>query len=121
MASAEYISGAMASTINLSKKRIPFRSIETWEYYLGERCLRQFGFPCRVPNDPPQTMRGIWKGQDDDIWNGISAENLVNQSLEYSSWFATASVGGILNVNPFLGGVNIAEQVLSQWMVGYNI
>ncbi|KAL8132165.1 hypothetical protein AgCh_007888 [Apium graveolens] len=115
LASAEYISGAVVSTINLAKKRIPFRSIETWEYYLGERCLRQFGFPCRVPNDPPRMMYGIWEGQNDDIWNGILAENLVNQSLEYPSWFATASVGRILNVNPFLGGVNIAEKVLRQW------
>ncbi|KAK1404627.1 hypothetical protein POM88_004232 [Heracleum sosnowskyi] len=115
LASADYISGPMASTVNLAKKRIPFRSIETWEYYLGERCLRQFGFPRQVPNDPPQMMHGIRECQNDDIWNGISAENLVNQSLEYSSWFATASVGGILNVNPFLGGVNIAEKVLRQW------
>lgn len=143
VASVEYRSHAMESTINLAKKRIPFRGIETWEYYLGERCLRQFGFPCRVPNDPPQLMHGTWEGllqnqdndegllqnqdnvegllqnQNDDVWKGISAVNLVNHILEYASWFASASIGRILNVNSFLGGVNIAEKVLSQWTVGY--
>lgn len=109
----------MLPTIKLAKKRIPFRSIETWEYYLGERCLRQLSSPRQVPKDPPQIMHGTGEGQNDVKWKGIPAEDLVDRSLEYPSWFANASIGRILNVNPFLGGLNLAEKLLSQWMVGY--
>ncbi|XP_017243809.1 protein MAIN-LIKE 2 isoform X1 [Daucus carota subsp. sativus] len=107
---------AMLPTIKLAKKRIPFRSIETWEYYLGERCLRQLSSPRQVPKDPPQIMHGTGEGQNDVKWKGIPAEDLVDRSLEYPSWFANASIGRILNVNPFLGGLNLAEKLLSQWM-----
>uniref|UniRef100_A0A165YS00 Aminotransferase-like plant mobile domain-containing protein n=1 Tax=Daucus carota subsp. sativus TaxID=79200 RepID=A0A165YS00_DAUCS len=88
---------AMLPTIKLAKKRIPFRSIETWEYYLGERCLRQLSSPRQVPKDPPQIMHGTGEGQNDVKWKGIPAEDLVDRSLEYPSWFANASIGRILN------------------------
>ncbi|XP_074370743.1 uncharacterized protein LOC141711923 isoform X3 [Apium graveolens] len=112
LASAEYSSRSMKSTINLAKKRIAFQSIDTWEYYLGERCLRQLGFPCRVPLDPPQMMYGTWEDRVKNkyVWNGTSAENLVNERMEYASWFTTASVGRILNVNPYLGGLDTARK-----------
>lgn len=119
MASAKYTSDAMKSTIDLAKMRIPFQSIDTWEYYLGERCRRQLGFPCRVPSDPPHIMHGTRVGcVEYGIFAGTPAKSLVKEGLEYASWFATNSIGKILDVNKFLGGPDIAGKVLEQWMVG---
>ncbi|XP_074349077.1 serine/threonine-protein phosphatase 7 long form homolog [Apium graveolens] len=111
LASAEYGSDAVQNAINLAKMRIPFQSIYTWEYYLGERCLRQLGFPCRVPNDPPRVMHGI----KDGIFVGTPAESLVEENQEFTSWFGNNSIGRILDINRFLGGPDIAEKVLDQW------
>ncbi|KAK1373606.1 hypothetical protein POM88_029799 [Heracleum sosnowskyi] len=112
LASAEYRSDSVQYAITLAKMRIPFQSIDTWEYYLGERCLRQLGFPRRVPKDPPKEMHGI----EDGIFSGTSAESLVEETREYTSWFATNSIGRVLDVNRFLGGPEIAGKVLDQWM-----
>ncbi|KAK1373599.1 PMD domain-containing protein [Heracleum sosnowskyi] len=112
LASQKYRSDAVQYAIGLAKMRIRFQSIYTWEYYLGERCRRQIGFPCQVPNHPPRTMYGTKKGRSG---NGISAESLVKENLEYASWFAANSIGRILDVNRFLGGPDIAAKVLDQW------
>ena len=97
----------------LSKRRVPFQGIGTWEYYLGERCRRQLGFRCQVPNDPPQMMHGP-KDRPEDV----RAVTLVKVGLDYASWFANNSIGNILNVTRSLGGPEIAGKVIDQWLVG---
>lgn len=115
LASQKYGSDAVQYAIDLAKMRIRFQSIYTWEYYLGERCRRQLGFPCQVPNHPPREMYGTEEGCSG---NRISAEILVEEDREYASWFATNSIGITLDVNRFLGGPDIAGRVLDQWRVG---
>lgn len=112
LASQKYGSDAVQYAIDLAKMRIRFQSIYTWEYYLGERCRRQLGFPCQVPNHPPREMYGTEEGCSG---NRISAEILVEEDREYASWFATNSIGITLDVNRFLGGPDIAGRVLDQW------
>ncbi|XP_074351260.1 uncharacterized protein LOC141690359 [Apium graveolens] len=112
LASQKYGSTAMQDAINLAKMRIRFQSIYTWEYYLGERCRRQLGFPCQVPSNPPRKMYGKKGGSR----KGISAESLAEENREYASWFATNSIGRILDVTRFLGGPDLAGKFLDQWM-----
>lgn len=119
LASAEFGSRAIEPEIVLAKKRVPFESVDTWEYYLGERCRRQLGFPCRVPSPPPEKMHGTNEViPEDEIGVGRSADRLVmDETVEYASWFAAHSIGRIVDVSRFLGGLSIGGKVLHHWMV----
>lgn len=118
LASAEFGSHAIEPEIVLAKKRVPFESVDTWEYYLGERCRRQLGFPCRVPSSPPEKMHGTNEViPEDEIGVGRSVDRLVmDESVEYASWFAVHSIGRIVDVSRFLGGLSIGGKVLHHWM-----
>ncbi|KAL3535992.1 hypothetical protein ACH5RR_004453 [Cinchona calisaya] len=118
LASAEFGSSDMVQTINLARKRVPFESIDTWEYYLGERCQRQFGFPCRVPVPPPDKMHGTYDlTPEDEIGVGRLADSLVmDENVDYAPWFAIHSVGKIVDLSQFLGGVETGAKVLSHWV-----
>uniref|UniRef100_A0A165A8P5 Aminotransferase-like plant mobile domain-containing protein n=1 Tax=Daucus carota subsp. sativus TaxID=79200 RepID=A0A165A8P5_DAUCS len=111
LSSAIYGSDVLMYSLFLSKRRVPFQGIGTWEYYLGERCRRQLGFRCQVPNDPPQMMHGP-KDRPEDV----RAVTLVKVGLDYASWFANNSIGNILNVTRSLGGPEIAGKVIDQWL-----
>ena len=109
----------MVQAMSLAQKRAPFESIDTWEYYLGERCRRQLGFPCRVPFPPPDRMHGTHDlTPEDEVGVGRPADNLVmDENVDYSSWFAVHSVGKIVDLSRFLGGVETGAKVLSHWVV----
>lgn len=121
----------LGSLIALAKKRVPFMSLDTWEYYLGERCRRQLGLSCVVPQEPPKKMHGQPKKEeqkkdeqqskdvpDDPINSGRSAATLVRNDADYASWFANNSIGKIVDVNRLIGGPDIGRKVMSHWMVG---
>lgn len=126
----------IGSLIALAKKRVRFMSLDTWEYYLGERCRRQLGLSCLVPQKPPKKMYGqpnkyIRQRKDeqqsedepgDHINIGISAATLVrNDIADYASWFAENSISKIVDVNQLIGGPDIGRKVMSHWMVGTSI
>nr|XP_027068652.1 protein MAIN-LIKE 1-like isoform X2 [Coffea arabica] len=116
----DYIEEAQA--VSLAQKRAPFESIDTWEYYLGERCRRQLGFPCRVPFPPPDRMHGTHDlTPEDEVGVGRPADNLVmDENVDYSSWFAVHSVGKIVDLSRFLGGVETGAKVLSHWVAAHH-
>uniref|UniRef100_A0A162A701 Uncharacterized protein n=1 Tax=Daucus carota subsp. sativus TaxID=79200 RepID=A0A162A701_DAUCS len=116
LSSAIYGSNVVRSEVLLSRRRVPFQGISTWEYYLGERCRRQLGFPCQVPNDPPQMMHGPPKDRPGYVPENVPADTLVKEGLDYASWFANNSIGNILNVTRSLGGPEIAGKVIDQWL-----
>ncbi|CAI9097529.1 OLC1v1033977C1 [Oldenlandia corymbosa var. corymbosa] len=118
LGSAEIYSHDMVQTILLAQKRVPFWSVDTWEYYLGERCHRQLGFPCRVPFPPPAKMHGNYDlVPEDEIGVGRPVDILLmDEHVDYSSWFATHSIGKIVDLSQFLGGVEIGSRVLSHWL-----
>ncbi|XP_074359721.1 uncharacterized protein LOC141699793 [Apium graveolens] len=121
----------IGSSIDLAKNRVRFMSLDTWEYYLGERCRRQLGLSCLVPQNPPKKMYGQQnkkKRQSKDeqqsknepanhINSGRSAATLVRNDIkDYASWFANNSVGKIVDVNQLIGGPDIGRKVMSHWM-----
>uniref|UniRef100_A0A5B7ALD1 Aminotransferase-like plant mobile domain-containing protein n=1 Tax=Davidia involucrata TaxID=16924 RepID=A0A5B7ALD1_DAVIN len=118
LGSTEFGSTAMLSTKLLAGKRVPFSSVDTWEYYLGERCRRQLGLSCRVPLPPPEKMHGTNAvAPEDAIGVGRSADDLVmDERVEYASWFAAHSIGRIVDVSRFLGGLTVGSKVLAHWM-----
>ncbi|XP_027068653.2 protein MAIN-LIKE 1 isoform X3 [Coffea arabica] len=122
LASSEFGSTDMVQAMSLAQKRAPFESIDTWEYYLGERCRRQLGFPCRVPLPPPDRMHGTNDlTPEDEIGVGKPADNLVmDENVDYSSWFAVHSVGKIVDLSRFLGGVETGAKVLSHWVAAHH-
>ncbi|XP_027175437.1 protein MAIN-LIKE 1-like isoform X1 [Coffea eugenioides] len=122
LASSEFGSTDMVQAMSLAQKRAPFESIDTWEYYLGERCRRQLGFPCRVPLPPPDRMHGTNDlTPEDEIGVGRPADNLVmDEDVDYSSWFAVHSVGKIVDLSRFLGGVETGAKVLSHWVAAHH-
>nr|XP_027068653.1 protein MAIN-LIKE 1-like isoform X3 [Coffea arabica] len=122
LASSEFGSTDMVQAVSLAQKRAPFESIDTWEYYLGERCRRQLGFPCRVPFPPPDRMHGTHDlTPEDEVGVGRPADNLVmDENVDYSSWFAVHSVGKIVDLSRFLGGVETGAKVLSHWVAAHH-
>lgn len=117
--SAQFGSIDMVQTVLLAQKRVPFWGVDTWEYYLGERCHRQLGSPCRVPFPPPGKMHGNYDVlPEDEIGVGRPTDTLVmEETVDYSSWFATHSIGRIVDLSQFLGGVETGSRVLSHWLV----
>lgn len=123
LASEEYNSGAISTSITLANSRVRFFGLDSWEYYLGERCQRQLGLPCLVPIDPPETMYGdSIDSPDDDTSMVSSAQNLASaESLDYASWFAVNSIGKIVDVTRLIGGTDIGRKVMCDWMVSIYI
>lgn len=112
-------------SIALAKSRVRFMSLDSWEYYLGERCRRQLGLSCLVPRKPPEKMHEEQSKveqqskvkHNDHINTGRSAETLVrNDIADYAAWFANNSIGKIVDVTQLIGGPDIGRKVLSHWM-----
>lgn len=52
----------------------------------------------------------------DVIGVGTLADDLItDEKVDYALWFAAHSIGRIVDVNRFLGGVTVASKVLTHW------
>ncbi|XP_050214839.1 protein MAINTENANCE OF MERISTEMS-like [Mercurialis annua] len=92
----------------LSQKRIAFMGSESWEVYMGERNLRQFGGGIQIPHSPPTerfgeklrilTISAKYLLQGADAW-----DLLEDEECDYSEWFHANSLGRILSLDQFQG------------------
>jgi hypothetical protein len=89
----------VTEALRISQMRIWFRSIRSWELYLGERTLRQMDIPVYVPIDPPMvlTIKDYAPAEPRDAYRaGVDYPKFILQGVSYPKWFSIHSLGPIL-------------------------
>ncbi|EEF31815.1 nascent polypeptide associated complex alpha subunit, putative [Ricinus communis] len=105
----------------LSQKRIAFLGLESWELYMGERNLRQFGGGVRIPHSPPAERYGegsqILTGAARKLLQGVDAWDLLeDKEYSYVEWFRANSLGRIVDLDQFQGRKILGGRLLELWL-----